>query len=280
MTTPYEVLTYLFPFVATAGAYSAQIQDRVGTHAAKDGETLFHHALSDADLTIQSFLEVALLRRYPHLSFFSEEQEHSLNAKYFVPDAELEVLLDPVDGTRSYIDNREHYQIIVTIHDRSEIVGALCYMPRRQRCYYASKGQGAFVLSQQEFEQGASGRRLTLAQREGPVLLFNAPDLQAKLSPYMSIKDLITTYSSEPGRYNSTDLIEGLALATLHRPCQAIDAGAIGFIADEAGAIVTDFKGQAPGSYRGSAKRMVPNVVVAATPEIHTLIIKILASVD
>ena len=277
MTTPQDILDYLLPYVATAGAYSSQIQKEVGTHDAKGGETIFHHALSDADVTIQSYLEVVLLAKFPHVSFFSEEQEQSLNLKYFAADFDLEVLLDPIDGTRSYIDNRTHYQIIVTIHDRHEIVGSLCYMPRRDRCYVATKGGGAFVLTRQEMESGLRGQPLRLMHSGGPVLAFNAPQLVAKLSPFMETKDLVAEYLQQPGRYHSTDLIEGLASATLHLACQAIDGGSLALIASEAGAIVSHFDGTPVGSYRGDPKRTLSGVVVALNPEVHGRIVRALA---
>ena len=56
MPTPREIINYLLPFMITAGRYSVRIQRNIGTHPAKEGGTIFHHALSDADLTIQSFL--------------------------------------------------------------------------------------------------------------------------------------------------------------------------------------------------------------------------------
>ena len=278
MTTPHDIISYLLPFVATAGAYSVQVQRGVGTHGAKDGATKFHHALSDADLTIQGYLEVVLLAQFPHLSFFSEEQEQSLNRKYFADDFELEVLLDPIDGTRAYIDNREFYQIIVTIHDRKGIVGSLCHMPRRDRCYIATRGGGAFVLSHAEVQSRGQGRRLTLSHQDGPVLVFDAPDLVERLSPHVDVKDLAVSYEAAGERHYSTDLLEGLASATLHRPVQAIDGASIALIASEAGAIATDFSGNPLGSFRGSDKRVLPNALVAINGQVHERILKALAS--
>jgi hypothetical protein len=46
-----EIISYLLPHVVTAGAYSAQIQKRVATHDAKEGDTPFHQALSQLFLS-------------------------------------------------------------------------------------------------------------------------------------------------------------------------------------------------------------------------------------
>ncbi len=269
MSTPKEIINHLLPFMIAAGRYSVQIQKDIGTHPDKEGSTIFHHALSDADLTIQSFLEVVLLARFPGVSFFSEEGEHSLNAKYFAHESEFEVLLDPIDGTRSYIDNRDHFQIIVTIHDRSEIVGVVCYMPRRDRCYVAVKGEGAFLLSTEEMTRGARGTRVSITPNNGPILMFNSPELEATLSPHFSVRDLASCYRDGQSEHDSTDLLDSKASAVVLSKCQAIDGGALAFVASEAGASVSHFSGEPMGSFRVSPKRVLPDVIVAADAELN-----------
>jgi fructose-1,6-bisphosphatase/inositol monophosphatase family enzyme len=276
MYNPRDIISHLLPYIATAGAYSAEIQRAIEAHDAKAGDTPFHHALSDADITIQSYLEVVLLARFPRLSYFSEEQEQSLNAKYFAAEAPLEVLLDPIDGTRSYIDRNSQYQIIVTIHNQREIVGAICYMPRRDLCYIAAKGEGAFKLTHTEVVNGKPGAKIDVTNNSGPVLLFHAPELVKMLQRSFDVKDLAKTYETEPGMYDSTDLIAGKASAVVHASCQAIDGGALSFIAAEAGAIMTDFSGNPPKSFRSEPKRTIPEIVVSANAEIHARVLEAL----
>jgi len=268
-TKPSDVISYLLPYIVTAGADSAEIQARVATREAKGGDTIFHHALSDADLSIQAFLEVVLLARFPELCYFSEEQEQSLNKKYFLGSSAIEILLDPIDGTRPYIDGKEFYQIIVTLHDEREIVGSVCYMPCRNKCFVATKGEGAYVLSREDIAGGRSGTRCDVTKGDGPVLLFNSPALVEKLSTTMIAKDIATAYVDEPGRYFSTDILEGRACAVVHRSCQAIDGGSLAFIAQESGAIVTDFAGAPVGSYRATPSRTLPHIVVSVSSAVH-----------
>jgi fructose-1,6-bisphosphatase/inositol monophosphatase family enzyme len=210
-----------------------------------------------------------LLARFPELHYFSEEQEQSLNKKYFKATSSIEILLDPIDGTRPYIDGREFYQIIVTLHDEKEIVGAISYMPRRDRCYLASKGTGAFMLTREDIAHGRPGVRWDVTKGKGPALVFNSPHLVERLSRSLEVKDLVTSYVEEPGRHYSTDLIEGTASAVVHHTCQGIDGGALAFIAAEAGALVTDFHGQAIPSFRSVASRVLRDVIVAVSPTVH-----------
>ncbi len=273
-----EIIKYLLPYVAAAGAYSSQVQARIDVHQDKDGPTPFHNALSDADLSIQGYLEVALLARYPQVSFFSEEQNQSLNVKYFPVGAELEVLIDPVDGTRAYIAGRKNYQIIVTIHDQNRIVGALCYMPRLDRCYVASRGEGAFVRTHAECQNGARGTRLDVTQSTGPILLFNRPDIQACLQKVLEVKDLAKEFdvADQTQASQSTDLIAGRASSIIFAPAQAIDAGALAFIAQEAGAVVTDVHGAELGSFRDSPVRQLPTLVATCRRDLHNKVLALL----
>lgn len=274
-----EIINYLLPFIAEAGSYSVRIQQGVGTHDAKDGLTAFHHALSDADLTIQSYIEVALLAKYQALSFFCEERKDSLNAKYFPTDSSIEVLLDPIDGTRAYIDGRSQYQIICVIHDVNSIVGTICYMPRRDKCYVAVQGQGAVLLTHEEVRTGENGAKILPAHlcSDGPVLVFNRPDLVAQLSPHVDVRDLVAEYElGENTGLCSTDVLEGRASAIISSPCQAIDGGALAFIAAECGARVSDFSGSPVASYRQSEERVLPGVVVSTSDELHQKLLALL----
>jgi hypothetical protein len=107
--------------------------------------------------------------------------------------------------------------------------------------------------------------------------VFDKPKLVERISPVFPIKDRLVCYTTDPGKYYATDIFEGLAGAKIHEPCQVIDGGAMAFIAQEAGAVVTDFSGAPLGSYRESPERKLPNVLVAVNREIHALLLKALA---
>jgi fructose-1,6-bisphosphatase/inositol monophosphatase family enzyme len=275
-----DVIEYLLPFLDTAGRYAKQIQKRVGVQEDKSGATTFHQALSDADLTVQSFLEVVLLAKFPDISFFSEEQAKSLNLKYFTSDYELEVLLDPIDGTRCYIDNREHFQIIVSFHDDKELVGTILHMPRLGYTYTAVRNQGVKRYRNEELTTGGKGSQFILPpilEPEAPVLMFNSPKILTLLTPHINAKDIVVEYEANPERYNSTDILEGKSKANLHSPCQAIDGAAIALIVKEAGGVVSDFDGNPPASYRTCLARTIPNLLVAVNEAVHKELLSLLA---
>jgi 3'-phosphoadenosine 5'-phosphosulfate (PAPS) 3'-phosphatase len=67
-----------------AAAYARFLQPMIAVLPAKEqGENFFAAALTDADLSIQNLVEVALLGTFPQIRFYGEEHEHSSNTKYF-----------------------------------------------------------------------------------------------------------------------------------------------------------------------------------------------------
>ena len=83
--TPRQILTTLLPYLKTAGAYAQQIQAQIQAQPDKadKGDNFFASALSDADLSIQTMMEVVLLGLFPQVRFFGEEYEQTYNTKYF-----------------------------------------------------------------------------------------------------------------------------------------------------------------------------------------------------
>jgi fructose-1,6-bisphosphatase/inositol monophosphatase family enzyme len=94
----------------------------------------------------------------------------------------------------------------------------------------------------------------------------------------METIDLVDAYTERPGEFDPTDILSGKAAAVVHQSCQAIDGGAIAFIATEAGAIMTDFAGNPPVSFRTSEKRTIPEIVVSTNKAIHDRILRALAA--
>jgi myo-inositol-1(or 4)-monophosphatase len=274
--TPERFVRFLLPHLVTAGRYARQIQRQIQAQPAKAGETAFQQALSDADLSVQAFLEVVLLSRFPEVSFFSEEQDQSLNLKYFPREAEFEVLADPIDGTRAYLDGAETYQIIVTLRDKRSILAALCYMPRTDCCYVGIRGKGATVYSTEEMEAGVeSKRRINLSDQTRRIVAFNAPQLKQQLGNSFEVLDVLEEYKTNGKHYGFTELFEGKAAACAHPNPQVIDAGAISFIAQEAGGILTNWAGESFYVARPAAQRL-PGLIVSASKRVHDEILRAL----
>ncbi|MEB3229971.1 MAG: inositol monophosphatase family protein, partial [Leptolyngbyaceae bacterium] len=66
-SSPRQILTSLLPFLEKAAAYAHTIQANIAAQPDKDLQpgNFFAAALTDADLSIQTLIEVALLGLFP-----------------------------------------------------------------------------------------------------------------------------------------------------------------------------------------------------------------------
>ena len=92
-----ELVEFFLGLLVMAGDYALAIQPRIAGPAQKDGHNAWVSALTDADLSVQNFMEVATLARFPSVGFYGEEHAQSLNQKYFPRDGDISVHLDPVN---------------------------------------------------------------------------------------------------------------------------------------------------------------------------------------
>jgi hypothetical protein len=72
---PAEIIAmveHYLPVLVTAGDYALNIQSRIGGPEQKSGDNAWAQALTDADLTVQTYVEVATLSRYADIGFFGE----------------------------------------------------------------------------------------------------------------------------------------------------------------------------------------------------------------
>ncbi|WP_240966351.1 inositol monophosphatase family protein [Nodosilinea sp. P-1105] len=149
--TPRHLLATLLPYLTTAGAYAHQIQTQIQSQPdkAEGGDNFFASALSDADLSIQTMVEVVLLGLFPQVRFYGEEHEQTYNTKYFRatdlgPQGDYLITLDPIDGTQFYLDGHRNYQVILAVLNHDDYEAALAITPGQDLYYYTLRGQGTF----------------------------------------------------------------------------------------------------------------------------------------
>lgn len=263
LPTPRIILETLLPHLQVAANYAKEIQPRIAAQPDKpDMGSTFAAALSDADLSIQALVEVALLGTFPQLHFYGEEYEKSYNTKYFksldIPqDDNYLVLLDPIDGTQFYLDGHANYHIIISIVDRQDYCAALMINPVNQAYFYALRGEGAYYGTFAETIAPSSWTSLqtdvpvTLAQERSPEssVLYLGSQLTA-MKPHLPsiypVVNLATDYSKTIQSANHTDVLTGILAGSALASAKLIDVAAIAFIAQEAGCIVTTLAGNPP----------------------------------
>lgn len=264
------------PLLVTAGDYAAKIQSSVRSQPSKSYETPFSQALTDADLSVQSFIEVAMLARYPEVQFFGEEVEQSLNSKYFPVKASYKACLDPIDGTLFYKHGLDRYHIILTLSDNDTVLTSIVYMPRLKLFYFSVAGKGAYKVTSGEALDGSPWNRHTLPAGTDRIMVYNDLALRKALSQF-DLMDL--SLLKDPHEWTATisNIFEGDIGGFVKFNAPLLDWGAFGEIVREAGGVCTDISGQKLPHYYDSPSLCVPSLVCARNVELHERLLAALA---
>lgn len=271
--SPRTILEALLPQLRVAAAYADQIQSRIVSQPSKETDNFLAAALSDADLSIQTFIEVTLLGLFPHLRFHGEEYEKTYNTKYFrgIDLGESDdylITLDPIDGTRFYLDGHSNYQIILAVLNRDDYEAAIAVSPAQQIYSYALRGGGCWQGSL--IDDLAACQPVTVQASSSTVFLgWDLQALKPGLSARYRVIDITTDYSSATQIPAINGILTGDIAGAVLKAGQWIDSAALAFMAHEAGALVTTLTGEPlPPLYTCRDYRR-SGVLIAASSEVH-----------
>jgi 3'(2'), 5'-bisphosphate nucleotidase len=96
-----------------------------------------------ADRDASEFIVGGLRREFPSHGILSEEEADDMAwLKY-----KQVWMIDPMDGTREFIDHREDFAVqIGLVHEGTPVLGVV-YQPTKGKLYYAAQGSGAFMAA-------------------------------------------------------------------------------------------------------------------------------------
>ncbi len=189
--------------------------------------------VSEADLAVDTHLKDRLLSARPEYGWVSEETEDD-RARL---TAERVFIVDPIDGTRAFVAGEKTWAHSLAIAEAGRVVAACVFLPARDKLYLARKGRGTTLNDE-------TVRSTTKAGVEGATVL----------TPRVTMQDRFWHAGAAPGferhfrpslAYRLSLVAEGRfdGMLTLRATWEwDIAAGAL--IVSEAGAIVTDRKGQ------------------------------------
>jgi myo-inositol-1(or 4)-monophosphatase len=96
--------------------------------------------VTEADETVNNFLEQTLLGARPGYGWLSEESPDNAERLH----AQRVFVVDPIDGTRAFIKGEDCWTICIAIVENGVPVAGVVYAPARDELYEARKGHGAF----------------------------------------------------------------------------------------------------------------------------------------
>ncbi|MBE7382015.1 MAG: inositol monophosphatase family protein [Leptolyngbya sp. SIO1E4] len=274
--TPRQILETLLPPLRLAAGYARHIQAKIAAQPAKEGPNPFSTALTDADLSVQTFVEVALLGSFPNIRFYGEEFEQSYNTKYFRAidlgaTGDYLVTLDPIDGTRFYMDGFPNYQIILTVLNADGFEAVLAISPAEDCYYYALRGQGTFICPLGQNLEAA--QPLKISPNNTVLLGTRIAPLKPRLSDRYDIISVSEDYSQDSCIPNVNGILKGELAGVILAAGKFIDGAALAFLAQEAGCIVTNHHGRALPQLDQCENYQWPGLAIATSPEIHQTLI-------
>jgi myo-inositol-1(or 4)-monophosphatase len=200
--------------------------------------------LTQADLASDAILKQNLLAPRPGYGWLSEETADTPTRLA----CELVWIVDPIDGTNSFVAGRPEFAISIALAQRGEALLGVVYNPASDELFTAVRGQGAHKVRR---GGGASGRRgvesleerLRVALPPGrAIIAASRSDLQrGEFAAFVSDHDILPTGSTA---YKLARVAEGVAHIYLSRgPKSEWDVCAGDLLVTEAGGKVTDLAG-------------------------------------
>ncbi len=191
--------------------------------------------VTEADLEVDLMLRKELTAARPGYGWLSEETEDT-------PDrlqAEHVFIVDPIDGTRSFIEGSTTWAHSLAIARDGRVQAAVVYLPLRDKLYAAALGHGATL----------NDAPLTVSPRdqiEGATVLAARPNLDPSRWLNADVPPITRKFRSSLA-YRMSLVGEGRfdAMMSLH-PTWEWDVAAGSLIVEEAGGTVSDRTNQSP----------------------------------
>ena len=217
----------------------------------KDGD---QGPVTEADLAIDKHLNGVLGAARPDYGWLSEEDEDD-PARL---SKDRVFIIDPIDGTRSFIAGHENFAIALAVAEKGEVTSAVVHMPAKGITYAAARGMGAT-------KNGDPIKPSNCKRANGARVLAAGPQLQTK-NWRKGIPPIERHFRSSLA-YRMCLVAEGRFDAMLtFRKTWEWDCSAGSLICEEAGARVTDQKGK---MHRFNSEAAQMAGVVAAPPKLH-----------
>lgn len=272
--SPRQILATLLPHLRVAAGYARHVQAQIASLPAKDeGDNFFAAALTDADLSIQTLVEVALLGTFPHLHFYGEEYAQSRNTKYF-RSTELGkqndylITLDPIDGTKFYLDGFDNYQIILGVLNADDFEAVIAISPAQNRYYYSLRNQGTYYGSLDQDLDACLPLKIDNPQ---PTILlgWGMAHLKPALVDKYQVIDLENCYSTAKKLPNYNGIFTGDLIGWVTKRGKFIDSAALAFMAKETGCLVTNFDGSSLPPLHSCQNYSYQGAIVATSSEVY-----------
>lgn len=186
--------------------------------------------VSEADIAVDEFLRARLSRDdYGWLSEESQDDRARLNFERLL-------IVDPIDGTRAYLQGREDWSIVAAVAEKGRPVAAAIYAPVSDELFLAAVGEGATLNGNPI--RATAGSALAKARVAGPKTMLDR----------LSAIDPATVH--EPKIFSLALRLSRVAEGRIDAAFASVNArdwdlAAADLLVHEAGGAMTNFAGEA-----------------------------------
>lgn len=212
-----------------------------------------------ADREAEEVIRSILLGRFPEHGFTGEETGASAT------DAEYRWLVDPLDGTKSFVRGYPFFSTQIALMQGDELILGVSLAPVFNETAWAEKGQGTWL----------NGERIHVSEvgriEDATVSLGNVGTVAGDSEAWSNLGRILARSNRTRGFgdfYHYHLLAAGRIDAVIESDVNILDVAALAVIVREAGGLFTDLDGQVPGPKIRS--------VLAAPPALHGLVLEAL----
>jgi histidinol-phosphatase len=222
----------------------------VALQAAKAGEEVIRHyydanvkvimkedytPVTVADVETEKKIKEVLLGAFPKHGFYGEESGQTN------PDAEYTWLIDPIDGTKSFVRQYPFFSTQIALMHHDELILGVSNGVMFNELAWASKGEGAFL----------NGQPLRVSEhitelRDAALSMSNISSLATDSKRWQATAKLVQQVNRTRGYgdfYHYHLLAGGKIEIILESDVNILDIAALSVIVNEAGGKLTDLEG-------------------------------------
>lgn len=214
-----------------------------------------------ADVETERTIRSLILEAFPEHGFYGEETG-KVNA-----EAEYNWLIDPIDGTKSFVRHYPFFSTQIALMRGEELVMGVSNAPVFGERAWAEQGAGAWLDGERIRVSGE--QRLERAS----LSLGNIATLAAQPSRWAALGEIVQTVNRTRGYgdfYHYHLLAAGKIDAVVESDVNILDIAALSVIVREAGGVFTDLEGR-------PLTLQTTSVLAAASPELHAELLRRLA---
>ncbi len=205
-----------------------------------DEKTSNSDIVTEYDIRIQNYLTSELSKLYPDAKFLGEEGGEDENTDVIL--CETAFIIDPIDGTTNFVRNFYKSAVSIALAENGEVIYGCCYIPYTDELFTAEKNKGAYCngksikCADSTIEHSIASVGTTPYNKERfsaatfgimRILFEKAMDIRRFGSAVIDLLDVAC---------GKTDIFCEIRLSPW-------DYAAAGFIAQQAGAILSDMNG-------------------------------------